>query len=434
MSPGVSQPPYSVSFTSLTNPLPPITSFTCPGQSSAPGLLPPSHPTPMKSRIRAAVAASSGQLPGFMPASQLSPFMFSADVPLVGFGPVPSPFCCLMPLLVIFQEGRMLPSGCTSHPLFLSAQGVRGTNALLPTGLSVVLPSMGPFVGPSFPTGQGPLMCPSSSPTWAPLMPTIASPPGWSINSKSGEEIVAGPSLANGLASSEVRPPPVPLVGTGTHAMPCPDCQTQPGDPSATAPPLVLPMGPGVTTLPPPLRRTEEDLFPPVTPPSSPVIPREPWMFSSPSPKSRITGFQMLVEASEQNLARRYNMGRMPKFQVDQYLVDLSDSDLSELVGDCLDRPLTCPLDMDQPWEDVRFQVFCLGEKIRRLSAVEAQRREVREARRLAKQMEDEEELRLEAESSLSSWSTEESDRELSPSPPERKRLRRQGAKADVTK
>ena len=186
--------------------------------------------------------------------------------------------------------------------------------------------------------------------------------------------------------------------------------------------------------MPPLLRRTEEDLFPPVTPPSSPVIPQEPWTFSSPSSKSQITGFQMLVEASEQNLACRHNLARMPKFQVDQYLVDLSDSDLSELVGDCLDRPLTSPLDMDQPWEHVRFQVFCMGEKIRRLSAVEAQRREVRIARRLARQMEDEEELRLEAESTLSSWSTEESERSPSPSPPERRCLRRQGAKGDVTK
>ncbi|KAF8260941.1 hypothetical protein EI94DRAFT_1705924 [Lactarius quietus] len=43
--------------------------------------------------------------------------------------------------LVTYQVASQLPTGSVSHPLFLNALGVGGTNVLLPTGLSLVLPS-----------------------------------------------------------------------------------------------------------------------------------------------------------------------------------------------------------------------------------------------------------------------------------------------------
>lgn len=79
-------------------------------------------------------------VPVFMSISHLGPFMSSPVAPIVGIGAKLMQRPYLTPLNVTFQQANPLTNGCVSHPLYLHAQGVMGTNILLPTRLCLVLP------------------------------------------------------------------------------------------------------------------------------------------------------------------------------------------------------------------------------------------------------------------------------------------------------
>lgn len=55
------------------------------------------------------------------------------------------------------------------------------------------------------------------------------------------------------------------------------------------------------------------------------------------------------------------------------FLKDLSDYERSKLATDCLDQPRGKALDMDLPWEHVRFPVYVLAKRVKWFSSVREQ-------------------------------------------------------------
>ena len=341
----------------------------------------------------------------------------------------------LTPPLVTFQEARPLTNGCVSHQLYLRAQGVAGTSVLLPTGLCLVLPSMPGFPAPSLGTGQASLMSPPTSIDLASLTQTWGSLPAWSINSSTGAGMLNGPSLASGSTSMVGNLNPASLIGSGIHPDLCQISPPQPGLPPLPPHSVVLEMDATMESLPPLIPQPLEDPFLPMEEEVNPGGSLPPCS-ATPPPISQVTGLQMLIEALEQRMALGLKGSQHPrKFQVDKFLEDLSASELAELATDCLSQPRGKALDMELPWDHVRFLVYVLAERVKQFSSARLETRRLRALARVCAERRLEMEERAESARLVNDFSSmDESDWPPTPTPPSRKRkvVRRENALLDI--
>ena len=423
----VSRSPSTTWPTLLMPTPPPMTSSILPDLNIDLGLLLPSLSSPIQ--------PPAGHAPVFVPVSHLGPFTSSPGAPIVGIGAELMRKAYLTPPLATFQEARPLTNGCVSHQLYLRAQGVAGTSVLLPTGLCLVLPSMPGFPAPSLGTGQASLMSPSTSIDLASLTQTWGSLPAWSINSSTEAGTSNGPSLVSGLTSMVGNLNPVSSIGSGIHPDICQISPPQPGLPPLPPHSVVLETDATMESLPPLIPQPLEDPFLPLEKEVNPGGSLPPCS-ATPPPISQVTGLQMLIEASEQRMALGLRGSQRPrKFQVDKFLEDLSDSELAELATDCLDRPRGKALEMELPWDQVRFAVYVLAERVKRFSSARMETRRLWTLARVCAERRLEMEERAESARLMNDFSsTDESDWPPTPTPASRKRkvVRRENAVLDI--
>ena len=406
---------------------PPMTSSISPDLNIDLGLLLPSLSSPIQ--------PPAGRAPVFVPVSHLGPFTSSLGAPFVGIGAELMRKAYLMPPLATFQEARPLTNGCVSHQLYLRAQGVAGTIVLLPTGLCLVLPSMPGYPAPSLGTGQASLMSSSTSIDLASLTQTWGSLPAWSINSSTEVGTLNGPSLVSGSTSMVGNLNPLSLIGSGIHPDICQISPPQPGLPPLPPHSVVLETDATVESLPPLIPQPLEDPFLPLEKEVNPGGSLPPCL-ATPPPISQVTGLQMLIEALEQKMALGLKGSQRPRqFQVDLFLGDLSDSELAELATDCLDQPRGKALDLDLPWEQVRFPVYVLGERVKRFSSAQAETHRLWALTQVCVERRAEMDEQAKSARLMNDFSsTDESDWPLTPTPPSRKRkvVRRENALLDI--